>query len=182
MKLSSAVLRLAAESGVPIYIYHPNHGKIASKMDSPYFHNLASVRRQQVFFAFDVAATQWIISLFEFKTQFQNDNLTFLQNRRPHLSKSIAQTILKSTESLSLFKPYETVLLEKARPHFLGIEGSIARGYWKIIEAVFENPTLFDGRNRRPATDSFNAALNYAYGMLYNVVEQACFAAGLDPQ
>jgi CRISP-associated protein Cas1 len=116
------------------------------------------------------------------RTDIQSHYLKPSGNNGLDQSSSIAQTILKSTESLSLFKPYETVLLEKARPHFLGIEGSIARGSRKIIEAVLENPTLFDGRNRRPATDSFNAALNYAYGMLYNVVEQACFATGLDPQ
>ena len=40
----------------------------------------------------------------------------------------------------------------------------------------------FRGRNRCPALDTFNVALHYGYGMLYNKVEQACFAAGLDPQ
>jgi CRISPR-associated protein Cas1 len=181
-QLSSAALRLAAESGVPIYIYHPNHGKIASKMDSPYFHNLAAVRRQQVFFAVDVAATQWIISLFEFKTQFQNDNLKFLQNRKPQLSKTITQTIQNSEKWLLAFKKVEKILLEDARPHIMGIEGTIAKEYWALIGAFFNDPAIFGGRNRRPALDTFNVALNYAYGMLYNVVEQACFAAGLDPQ
>jgi CRISPR-associated protein Cas1 len=181
-QLSSAALRLAAASGVPIYIYHPNHGKIASKMDSPYFHNLAEVRRQQVLFAMDIAATQWIISLFELKTQFQNDNLTFLQNRKPNLAKSIAQTIPKTAKGLDAFKPLQTSLLETVRMQIMGVEGNLAREYWNLLEMGFENPTLFEGRNRRPATDTFNAALNYAYGMLYNGVEQACFAAGLDPQ
>jgi CRISPR-associated protein Cas1 len=151
-------------------------------MDSPYFHNLAAVRRQQVLFAMDLAATQWIISLFELKTQFQNDNLTFLQNRRPHLAKNIAQTIQKTAKWLDAFKPIQTGLLETVRMQIMGVEGNLAREYWNLIEMGFENPTLFEGRNRRPATDTFNAALNYAYGMLYNIVEQACFAAGLDPQ
>jgi CRISP-associated protein Cas1 len=181
-QLSSAALRLAAESGVPIYIYHPNHGKIASKMDSPYFHNLAAVRRQQVFFAVDVAATQWIISLFEHKTQFQNDNLKFLQNRKTQLSKMVAQTIQNSEKGVLSFKKFEKTLLEEARPHIMGIEGMIAKEYWAVIGHFFNNPSIFGGRNRRPAKDTFNVALNYAYGMLYNMVEQACFAAGLDPQ
>jgi CRISPR-associated protein Cas1 len=181
-QLSSAALRLAAESGVPIYIYHPNHGKIASKMDSPYFHNLAAVRRQQVFFAVDVAATQWIISLFEYKTQFQNDNLKFLKDRKPHLAKSIVQTIQNSEKGGIAFKKFEKALLETARPHLMGLEGALARAYWASIQLFFDDPTLFSGRNRRPAVDRFNVVLNYGYGMLYNLVEQACFAAGLDPQ
>lgn len=39
----------------------------------------------------------------------------------------------------------------------------------------------FSGRSRRPARDAFNGALNYLYGMTYNLVESAVFAAGLDP-
>lgn len=45
-----------------------------------------------------------------------------------------------------------------------------------VIE--FRNPTT---RRQHPAADAFNAALNYAYGMLYTTVETALFAAGLDP-
>jgi CRISPR-associated protein Cas1 len=37
-------------------------------------------------------------------------------------------------------------------------------------------------QHSRPAEDAFNALLNYAYGMLYRVVEAAIFDAGLDPQ
>ena len=39
----------------------------------------------------------------------------------------------------------------------------------------------FEGRSRRPAKDEFNAMLNYAYGVLYALVEKACIVAGLDP-
>jgi CRISPR-associated protein Cas1 len=39
----------------------------------------------------------------------------------------------------------------------------------------------FKGRSRQPAKDEFNATLNYAYGILYSLVEKACVYAGLDP-
>ena len=39
----------------------------------------------------------------------------------------------------------------------------------------------FEGRSRQPARDPFNAMLNYAYGVLYGLVERACVLAGLDP-
>jgi CRISPR-associated protein Cas1 len=38
-----------------------------------------------------------------------------------------------------------------------------------------------DGRSRRPAKDPFNAAFNYALGILYSRVEKTCIIAGLDP-
>ena len=37
------------------------------------------------------------------------------------------------------------------------------------------------GRETRGATDRFNSALNYGYGILYAKVEQALVLAGLDP-
>ena len=37
------------------------------------------------------------------------------------------------------------------------------------------------GRSRNPAKDEFNCLLNYAYGVLYGLVERACLLAGLDP-
>jgi CRISPR-associated protein Cas1 len=39
----------------------------------------------------------------------------------------------------------------------------------------------FAGRSRQPAHDSFNAMLNYGYGVLYSLVERAAILAGLDP-
>lgn len=39
----------------------------------------------------------------------------------------------------------------------------------------------FAERSRNPAKDEFNCLLNYAYGVLYSLVERACVLAGLDP-
>ncbi len=66
------------------------HGIFASlhrtmaRTQPPYFHNRAEVRRSQVLFAMDAAATEWIIGLLEFKTPFQKDNLKFWKDRNPH--------------------------------------------------------------------------------------------------
>lgn len=39
----------------------------------------------------------------------------------------------------------------------------------------------FDGRNRRPPLDRFNAALSFGYALLYKDVMAALIAVGLDP-
>ena len=39
----------------------------------------------------------------------------------------------------------------------------------------------FNGRSNRPAKDTFNAFLNYAFGILYSRVEKALIIAGVDP-
>lgn len=39
----------------------------------------------------------------------------------------------------------------------------------------------FESRSQHPATDTTNAFLNYAYGMLYSCIEGALIRAGIDP-
>jgi CRISP-associated protein Cas1 len=64
----------------------------------------------------------------------------------------------------------------------MGLEGTLARRYWQTLSKALPDDFDFDKRSRRPAEDPFNAALNYAYGMLYGIVEGAVLSAGLDPQ
>jgi CRISP-associated protein Cas1 len=60
-------------------------------------------------------------------------------------------------------------------------EGAAASSYWQAISESLPKNFQFATRSR-PAADAFNAMLNYAYGMLYNRVEQALLLAGIQPQ
>jgi CRISPR-associated protein Cas1 len=67
----------------------------------------------------------------------------------------------------------------------LGVEGSAAREYFAALPDLL-SPDLdarfrFDGRNRRPPADRFNALLSFGYGMLYRQVVGAIIAIGLHP-
>jgi CRISPR-associated protein Cas1 len=181
-QLSSAALRLAAESGIPFFIHHPQNGKAEVRMDSIYFHNLAEVRRQQILFALDAEATQWLISLFQWKQVFQNENLDFLARRKTAFATEIERTKKTMQQIFTTFEPLQTEPVEAVRLSIMGLEGNIARLYWKSLAVCLADAAVFEGRSRRPATDPFNTVLNYAYGMLYTVVERAILAVGLDPQ
>jgi CRISPR-associated protein Cas1 len=67
----------------------------------------------------------------------------------------------------------------------LGLEGSAAREYFGALPDLLGpdlDPRLgFDGRNRRPPADRFNALLSFGYGMLYRQVVAAIIAVGLHP-
>lgn len=67
----------------------------------------------------------------------------------------------------------------------LGVEGSAAREYFAMLPDLLSpdlDPRLrFDGRNRRPPADRFNALLSFGYGMLYRHVVGAIVAVGLHP-
>jgi CRISPR-associated protein Cas1 len=67
----------------------------------------------------------------------------------------------------------------------LGVEGSAAREYFgalpDLIGADLDPRLRFDGRNRRPPADRFNALLSFGYGMLYRQAVAAVIGVGLHP-
>lgn len=62
-----------------------------------------------------------------------------------------------------------------------GMEGAGNRQYLDTLARLLPDALRFSGRSRRPAADIFNAALNYAFGILYRWTEKALWASGLNP-
>ncbi|MCE7925555.1 MAG: CRISPR-associated endonuclease Cas1 [Haliscomenobacteraceae bacterium CHB4] len=70
---------------------------------------------------------------------------------------------------------------DNAAASIRGLEGTAGRIYLDTLSALLPEEYQFEGRSRRPATDMFNAFLNYGYGILYRIVERALFMAGIHP-
>lgn len=66
-----------------------------------------------------------------------------------------------------------------------GLEGAGAARYFAALPALLApevDPRLrFEGRNRRPPKDRFNAVLGFLYGLVHREVEAAIISVGLDP-
>lgn len=178
--ISSQAIQLAIDHQIPIYFLNPL-GKVQGQLWSAHFGPLAELRRQQVLFAQHPAATAWVIDLYRHKTQQQLQVMRFLQNRRPSQSAALTARMEAMQLLADDLAQHQHTHLDSCADTLRGIEGSIARHYWASLALALPDAYSFDTRNRHPATDSFNAALNYAYGMLYTTVETALFAAGLDP-
>lgn len=71
--------------------------------------------------------------------------------------------------------------IESNRTRLMGVEGAASRVYFGALSTVLPEKWKFTGRSRDPAVDAFNCMLNYAYGVLYSMVERAIIIAGLDP-
>lgn len=179
--ISAGAIKLAAEKQIPILLFD-HIGKAKARLWSPYFVKLATLRRKQVKFAETTDATQWIVRMFELKTQHQIDNLHYLKMRKGAKKAELDASVLKMKTQLKTLGLYEEQLLGDCSESMMGVEGSIARIYWQTISTCLPEEWQFERRSRQPAEDGFNAALNYLYGMTYTIVEQAIFAAGLDPQ
>lgn len=178
--ISSAAIELAVEYDLSIYLFD-EVGDAVGCLRSPYFESIATLRRKQVYFGDAPEGGTWIVDLFRQKTENQLKNLLYLADRRPSLQAILEQCILELETELQELAALEGKTADEHGATLMGWEGSLARKYWTAVAKCLPEAWQFAKRSRRPAEDGFNAALNYQYGMLYTVVEQALFAAGLDP-
>ncbi len=178
--ISSDAIVLAIKNQIPI-LFFDKIGKAQARLWSPYFESIATLRQQQVRFADNPAATQWIIDLFGIKTEAQIANFQYLKRRRPTLKPNLDEAAEKMKQQTRNFAKQQGQLLANCGNALITNEAQLARTYWQTLGAAMPEPCHFAKRSRQPAEDPFNAALNYLYGMLYSVVEGALFAAGLDP-
>ncbi len=178
--ISSEAVVLAIKNEIPI-LFFDRIGKAQARLWSPYFGSIASLRRMQVKFAESPKATQWIIKLFELKTEGQVSNLKHLIAKKPGQTKQLEEAIASIYRQTKGMKKLDSRPLESVRKNLMGLEGNAARVYWRALADSLPEEYQFQKRSRKPALDLFNASLNYMYGMLYSVVEGGLFAAGLDP-
>ena len=178
--LHATAVVLSIKHQIPILFFN-RIGKIQARLWSPYFQSIATLRRMQLRFTESTEASSWIVDLMLLKTDGQVDNLDYLAKRKYGIFSLLSQTSKQLKQQKRLFEQYRNQLPEVCRRSIMGTEGTIARIYWQTIGGALPRAYTFHKRSRRPAEDHFNAAINYAYGMLYGIVETGLFAAGLDP-
>lgn len=141
----------------------------------------ADIRLGQVLFILNPAKrAAWCKALFNIKLENQLILAQYIADRK----KRVADVVLTFGQDIknTMLKigNYNTDNFEQFRESVQGFEGSLARKYWSILSEVLPDEWQFENRNRQPATDPFNASLNYLYSMLYGEVENQLYLAGLD--
>jgi CRISPR-associated protein Cas1 len=175
--ISTAAIRLAVRNQIPIYLMD-DAGEVEAALWSVNFVGLATLRQAQAWWTEDDHAIRWVLSeLVTLKTSRQADHLEHLKTKEGQ-KEIIAQ--LRQTSEMLIVES-KLVEIKTIRQRILGLEGQAAKSYWQALTEGIPTHWRFEGRSRRPAQDPFNAALNYTYGMLYAIVEQAVLSVGLDP-
>ncbi|MBV6427932.1 MAG: CRISPR-associated endonuclease Cas1 1 [Haliscomenobacter sp.] len=179
--ISSAAVELAVKADIPIYFFD-EQGDAYACLRSPYFESIATLRRKQVYFSDQTEGAVWVVEQFGIKGQHQIEVLEQLIRKKPQQKKAFEDVIVRIQAGCAQL---ESRAAAPPSPEWssgiMGWEGSLARQYWQALGSAMPAGWEFSTRNRRPALDPFNATINYYYGMLYALVEQALFAAGLDP-
>lgn len=176
--LSSSAIRLAIQHKIPIY-FIDQFGNVDGRVWSASFGHLSTLRRQQVYYAISLAATDWVVELLSHKFKNQCQHLRNFARLHPSKKEKIDLFIGKA--DLTVLDFAKGKLLRDCAGQIRGNEGIFSKNYWQIINEIIPAEWAFANRNRQPATDAFNAATNYCYGMLYTYVETALFSVGLDP-
>ena len=172
--ISSDVILLAVENEIPIILLDKT-GKPKARLWSPDFPSMAEIRKKQARHCESLPANKFVTELFKLKLLGQLSNLEYLKRKR-HKCKKLIEDAIGKINNYTKESKYLVIgkLMEK--------EGQISKVYWGILSKVMNPYTVFNKRSRRPALDPFNAAINYAYGILYSIVETAIINAGLDPE
>jgi CRISP-associated protein Cas1 len=177
--LSTDAIKLAIENNIDIVLL--------DKFGQPYgrvWHgrpaSTTAIRRAQLRIADEAAgldlAKSWVVRKLENQLEFLRE----ARKKRTKLSAALTEKI----ESLQALQDKLTALdgdLEEIRGSIMGLEGKSGAVYWQAVNLLLAERYQFKERSRNPAKDEFNCFLNYAYGVLYSLVERGCVLAGLDP-
>jgi len=177
--LSTDAIKFAVENNIDL-IFLDEFGSPYGRVWHAKLGSTVLIRRRQLEIAEKEEglelAKEWVSTKFDNQINF----LYTLANSRPEKRERIEDYAKRLEEIKSSLGNLRGTIEEK-RNSLMGLEGSAGRIYFEALSFIVPERFEFEGRSRQPAKDEFNCLLNYAYGVLYSLVEKGCIIAGLDP-
>jgi len=177
--ISTQAIALAHEHNIDV-LFLDGYGDPVGRVWFSKMGSTATIRRKQLEAAENPLGFQLVTDMIARKLDNQLNFAKKLMYARPgreeHFEEAIG-VIQQAAADLSRVEPD----LNTGRNRLMGLEGTAGKSYFRLLSGVVPERYRFDERSRRPARDPFNACLNYAYGILYSLVEKACILSGLDP-
>lgn len=191
--ISSDAVKECAERGIPIH-FVSGTGNAYASMYSAGLTGTVLTRRAQLASFTTGRGLALAIAFAQGKLANQANFLKYMSKYRKESAPALfgvlreaAEKILQAVEDLEQIKSMPEVLtgeratIDDWRFVLMGMEGRAAQTYWGALKSALPSELEWQGREGRGAKDPLNAALNYAYGILYGQIERALVLAGLDP-
>ena len=177
--ISTDAIKFAVDNNIDI-VFLDSYGEPYGRVWHPKLGSTTLIRRRQLEM-YDKAeglnlAKKWGIQKFDNQIEL----LKRLKKTRAEKKDELEASIKEIGQLKERMKGLKGTI-EERRQTMLGIEGMASKKYFEALSLIMPEKFKFKGRSRNPATDEFNAMLNYGYGVLYSMVEKACIIAGLDP-
>lgn len=180
-QMSSDAVLLAIEHRIDVIFVEPT-GQPAGRVWSVRYGSVSDIRRRQLDFLYSPDAVDWVRELVAEKINNQIALLLTLQvDSVDPLRRRINRGIKALEDYRTKVRAAEAPHLSDLAPTLRGWEGAASRKYFRLLSEYLPERYRFERRSQHPATDDFNALLNYGYGMLYGKVEGALIRAGADP-
>jgi CRISPR-associated protein Cas1 len=182
--ISSDAVRACAEEGIPIH-FLSSTGTPHASLYSAGLTGTVLTRRAQLR-AYDGPQGVALARAFtQGKLQNQANLLRYAAKYRkeadPQIHAALTEAAAEVVDSLIAVRDVAGETVDALREGLMGVEGRYAARYWGALAALVPAELAWPGRETRGASDPFNQALNYGYGVLYAQVEHAIILAGLDP-
>jgi CRISPR-associated protein Cas1 len=178
--ISSDAVILAMKNNIDIIILE-NDGTPVGRFWHSRPGSTSKIRKQQLETSLNKQGLFWIKNWLTQKLENQTTFLKNLKKNRPSKAEDMEEVIVQINDLKEKIIKTKGEAVSEVDSTLRGLEGTAGRIYFGILSQLLSEPYRFSGRSFRPAKDSFNAFLNYAYGILYSRVEKALIIAGLDP-
>ena len=180
-RISSDAVLLAIAHEIDV-LFVDGVGNPQGRVWSVKYGSVSEIRRRQVEFMYSGKALEWIRELIVEKI---NNQIAMLLSLRSNSDETISRRLSSAINSLEDYKNKVRRAVGEAlsdlAPSFRGWEGAASRKYFQSLSECMPDSWRFKERSQHPASDPFNALLNYAYGILYGKIEGALIKAGIDP-
>jgi CRISPR-associated protein Cas1 len=185
VSISSDVVRVCAEEGIPIHFLNSSQGNDYGTLVSSGLSGMALTKRAQLQAYENEKGYQLAQAFVRGKIQNQANLLRYIAKNRketnPQQYELLNAASIAVYEQLLKIPSSQGVLNEQNRAQLMGLEGQAAHFYWQAIAQIIPSELNWPGRQTYGASDHFNTALNYGYGVLRAQIRHALLLAGLEP-
>lgn len=178
-QVTSDAIFLAIEKEIEIF-FTDKSGKPKGRVWSPKYGSISTIRKGQVDFCRSQAAVEWIKDILCRKIDNQQALILSLGSD-PSRAYAREKTVARLQEYRERIHSAEAETVQDIAASLRGWEGVASRIYFETYSSFLPEQYRFEGRSQHPAMDMANAMLNYAYGMLYSIIEGDLIKAGCDP-
>lgn len=179
-QITSDAALLAIENQIDV-LFVDGKGTPLGRIWSVKYGSISTIRRKQLDFSFSGEAVEWIKNIVATKIENQ---LALLVSVAPDAwagNAALEKTLVRLNDYKNKVLKSSGEIVNDIAPSLRGWEGAASKAYFEIISVMLPEKYYFESRSQHPATDIFNAMLNYGYGILYGKIEGALIKAGIDP-
>jgi len=184
VSLSAEAVSACAGQGIPIHLVSFQGTPYAS-LYAAGLTGTVQTRRAQLLAYTDRRGLTLAVAFAQGKISNQAALLRYLAKYRKEQDAALYRELRllagEVQDHLEELRKLEGETVDDVRAQLMGIEGRAAQKYWQGVKRAVAVGDDWPGRRGRGAKDPLNAALNYAYGIMYGQIERAILLAGLDP-